>query len=119
MKLNKLTPQEEDVIINKMTETPFSGEYDSFFKDGIYVCRQCENPLFDSKAKFDAGCGWPSFDDFFPGAVEEISNGYRDEIVCNRCKGHLGHVFRGEGLTPKDTRHCVNSLSIRFVPRKK
>jgi peptide-methionine (R)-S-oxide reductase len=120
MKLNKLTKEERDVIINKSTENPFSGEYENFFKDGIYVCKQCDNPLYDSKAKFDAGCGWPSFDEMYEGAVKEISDedGSRTEIVCAKCDAHLGHVFRGEKLTRKDTRHCVNSLSIKFVPRE-
>jgi len=121
MKLNKLTPEEEEVIINKKTETPFTGEYDEFFEDGVFVCKRCDNPLYDSKAKFDAGCGWPAFDDMYPGAVKELldRDGRRTEIVCGRCGAHLGHVFRGEGFTPKDTRHCVNSISIKFVPRSK
>lgn len=119
MKLNKLTEKQKDVIIDKSTETPFTGEYNNFYKEGVYVCRQCDQPLYDSKAKFDAGCGWPSFDDFFPNSVVEIldKDGRRTEIVCSKCKGHLGHVFRGEGHTPKDTRHCVNSVSIKFVAR--
>ena len=117
MKLNKLTPEEENVIINKGTETPFTGEYDNFYKPGIYICRQCDNLLFDSKTKFDAGCGWPAFDDHFPGAVKIIldADGRREEITCSKCGGHLGHVFVGEGLTSKNTRHCVNSLSIKFI----
>jgi peptide-methionine (R)-S-oxide reductase len=115
--MNSLTSQEKAVIIDKNTEPPFSGEYDKLFENGTYVCRQCGNPLFDSKAKFDAGCGWPAFDDCFHGAVLEVpdKDGQRVEIVCANCKGHLGHVFRGEKLTGKDTRHCVNSLSIKFV----
>jgi peptide-methionine (R)-S-oxide reductase len=121
MELNKLTDEEKEVIINKRTEAPFTGEYDDFFKEGIYVCRQCNNPLFDSKAKFEAGCGWPAFDDCFPGSLEEVpdADGSRTEIICANCKGHLGHVFKGEGFTPKDTRHCVNSLSIKFIPKNK
>lgn len=121
MKLNKLTSQEKAVIILKKTEIPFTGEYEEFTEDGIFVCRQCENPLYDSKAKFNAGCGWPSFDDIYPGSVREVfdMDGQRTEIVCSRCGGHLGHVFKGEGFTPKDTRHCVNSISIKFVPREK
>jgi len=115
--MNKLTPEEEAVIINKNTEAPFAGEYDDFYQEGIYVCRQCNNALFNSKAKFDAGCGWPAFDDCFPGSVLEIpdADGSRTEIICSNCKGHLGHIFKGENLTDNDTRHCVNSLSIKFI----
>jgi methionine-R-sulfoxide reductase len=121
MKLNKLTDQEKEVIINKKTEPPFSGEYDDFFEDGVFVCRQCDNLLYDSKAKFSAGCGWPAFDDMYADAVREVpdKDGRRVEIVCAKCEAHLGHIFRGEGLTPKNTRHCVNSLSIKFIPRDK
>lgn len=117
MKFNPLTPKEEAVIVRKATEPPFSGAYDTFFKPGTYVCRRCENPLFSSEAKFHSGCGWPSFDDHFPGAVKRTldADGMRTEIICANCGGHLGHVFTGEGLTPKDTRHCVNSLSIKFI----
>jgi peptide-methionine (R)-S-oxide reductase len=119
MKLNKLTKEEKEVIIDKGTEAPFTGEYDNSYKEGMYLCRQCNQPLYDSKAKFNAGCGWPAFDDFFPNSVREImdKDGRRAEIVCSKCNGHLGHVFRGEGFTPKDTRHCVNSLSIKFVEK--
>jgi len=117
---NKLTPEEEKVIVQKGTEAPFSGEYEDFYKDGIYVCRRCNNPLFDSKAKFDAGCGWPSFDDHFPGSVKKTldQDGVRVEITCAKCGGHLGHVFEGEKFTKKNTRHCVNSLSIKFIKRE-
>jgi len=120
MKLNKLTDEEADIIIHKGTERPFSGEYDDFYKEGVFVCRQCNAPLFSSRAKFDAHCGWPSFDDNFPHAVTRLpdEDGIRTEIQCARCGGHLGHVFEGEGMTEKDTRHCVNSLSIRFVPKE-
>lgn len=117
MQLNKLTPEESLVIKGKATESPFSGEYDEFFKPGIYVCRQCNNPLFTSEAKFKSGCGWPSFDDNFEGAVKRVSDGMFEEIVCAKCGGHLGHVFQGEHFTEKDTRHCVKSLSIKFLPR--
>jgi methionine-R-sulfoxide reductase len=120
VKLSELTDEEHAVIIQKQTEAPFSGEYDEFFQKGIYVCRQCNNPLYSSEAKFKSGCGWPSFDDEVKGSVKRIpdSDGMRTEIVCARCGGHLGHVFLGEGYTEKDTRHCVNSLSIKFVPGK-
>lgn len=121
MQFNPLTPEEEKVILGKGTERPFSGEYDNFFVDGTFICRRCNSPLFSSQAKFDAHCGWPAFDDNFPNAVQRIpdEDGRRVEIQCANCGGHLGHVFEGEALTPKNTRHCVNSLSIRFVPKKK
>jgi peptide-methionine (R)-S-oxide reductase len=115
--MNKLTQEEKRVIIDKGTEAPFTGEYDNFYKDGYYVCKQCDKKLFDSKSKFDAGCGWPAFDEFYKDAVKEIldADGRRTEIICNNCNGHLGHVFRGEGYTEKDTRHCVNSISLKFI----
>lgn len=115
--MNKLTPEEEDVIKDKGTERPFSGEYDDFFVNGTFICRRCNTPLFSSKSKFDAGCGWPSFDENFPDSIKRIpdADGERIEIQCANCGGHLGHVFLGEKLTEKDTRHCVNSLSIRFI----
>lgn len=116
--MNTLTQDEEDVIVHRGTEAPFSGEYDDFFKDGTFICRRCNAPLFSSKSKFDAGCGWPSFDENFPDAVRRLTDddGQRTEIRCTNCDAHLGHVFEGEELTGKDTRHCVNSLSIRFIP---
>ncbi len=116
-----LTSEEHNVIVNKATEPPFSGRYDDFYKEGIYACRRCGNPLYDWKTKFDAGCGWPSFDDHFPGAVKQVPgvDGKRTEIVCAKCGAHLGHVFTGEHMTETDTRHCVNSLSIDFVPKEK
>ncbi len=116
--MNTLTQEQEDVIVYKSTERPFTGEYDDFFKDGVFVCRRCNAPLFSSKSKFDAGCGWPAFDENFPDAVKRIpdEDGQRTEIRCSNCDAHLGHVFEGEELTEKDTRHCVNSLSIRFYP---
>lgn len=120
MAYNQLTEEEQQVIVGKGTEPPFSGEYDNFYKDGTYICRKCNAPLFSSKSKFDAGCGWPAFDENFPNAVLRIpdSDGTRTEIQCSNCHGHLGHVFTGEHMTDKDTRHCVNSLSILFIPKE-
>jgi len=118
MVYNGLSTEERRIIENKVTERPFSGEYDDFYNEGVYICKRCNSPLFSSKAKFDARCGWPAFDEHFDGAVKWIPypDGVRTEIVCARCEGHLGHVFEGEGLTPKNTRHCANSLSLKFVP---
>jgi peptide-methionine (R)-S-oxide reductase len=117
---NKLTPFEADVILKKGTERAGTGEYTDHKADGTYVCRQCNAPLYRSKDKFHSGCGWPSFDDEIAGAVERHDDSSlgmeRIEIVCANCKGHLGHVFHGEHFTAKNTRHCVNSVSMRFVP---
>lgn len=119
-KLNALTDMEKQVIIYKGTERPFTGLYYMHNKKGTYVCKQCDLPLYRSNDKFDAHCGWPSFDDEISGAVKRVkdADGRRTEIVCARCDAHLGHVFIGEGFTPKSTRHCVNSISLKFIPEK-
>ncbi len=119
-KLNELTAEERHVIESKGTERPFSGEYDDFYQEGTYVCRRCNAPLYRSDNKFDAHCGWPAFDQEISGAVKHLPDpdGSRTEIECANCGGHLGHVFTGERMTPTDTRHCVNSLSMKFVSAK-
>lgn len=117
--MNKLTPEEERVIVHKGTEMPFSGEHEQNFRPGTYVCRRCEAPLYRSEDKFDARCGWPAFDDEISGSVKRVpdADGDRTEIECAACGAHLGHVFLGEGFTAKNTRHCANSISLKFIPK--
>jgi methionine-R-sulfoxide reductase len=119
-KYRKLTKEEESVIIHKGTEAPFTGKYYAFWKLGTYVCKRCGALLYRSESKFEANCGWPSFDEEIPGAVKRTpdSDGVRAEISCAKCGAHLGHVFAGEGYTEKNTRHCVNSISMEFIPDK-
>jgi len=112
---NDLNEDEKYVIENKGTERPFSGKYNDFYEDGTFYCKKCNTALYTSKDKFSSGCGWPSFDDDL-GTVKRVpdSDGRRVEIVCSHCGGHLGHVFEGEGMTAKNSRHCVNSISLTF-----
>jgi methionine-R-sulfoxide reductase len=120
-KYKNLTREEESVIVHKGTETPFTGKYYAFWEKGTYVCKRCGAALYRSESKFEADCGWPSFDDEIPGAVKRTvdADGVRTEITCANCGAHLGHVFTGEGFTKKNVRHCVNSISMDFIPDKK
>ena len=116
MSFNKLTEEEIRVIENKGTEMPFTGKFNDFKEEGTFICKKCNTPLYKSDSKFSSGCGWPSFDDNLENAVKRVpdKDGRRVEIVCSNCGGHLGHVFEGEGFTAKNTRHCVNSVSLDF-----
>jgi methionine-R-sulfoxide reductase len=116
----KLTKEEERVIIKKGTEAPFTGQYYAFWEKGTYICKRCGAKLYRSESKFEANCGWPSFDEEIPGAVKHLPDpdGVRTEIQCANCGAHLGHIFVGEKFTEKNTRHCVNSISMEFVPDK-
>ena len=119
----KLSSKEIEVIVNKGTERPFTGKYNDFYENGLYVCKACENPLFYSKDKFNSNCGWPAFDDEIENAINRVQDfslgRVRTEILCSKCNGHLGHVFEGEGFTEKNIRHCVNSISLKFIKDEK
>ena len=121
--IKKLNSKELEVIVNKGTEKPFSGKYNDFYEKGLYICKACKSPLFQSTDKFNSNCGWPSFDDEIKGAIKknpDYSLGrIRTENICSNCNGHLGHVFEGENLTEKNIRHCVNSISLKFIKDEK
>ena len=119
--IQKLNNEEKAVLLDGATEAPFSGQYDDFYLDGVYICKLCGFHLFNSKSKFKSGCGWPSFDDAVSGAIirkRDVGLGrIRTEVICGQCEGHLGHVFEGENYTDKNTRYCVNSLSLKFISK--
>ncbi len=121
--IKKLNSEEVEILVNKGTEKPFSGKYNDFYEKGLYVCKACENPLFKSTDKFSSNCGWPSFDDEITGSLKKIPDyslgRVRTEIICSKCNGHLGHVFEGENFTEKNVRHCVNSISLKFIKDEK
>tara|TARA_B100000579_G_C22810414_1_gene844919 strand:+ start:1502 stop:1885 length:384 start_codon:yes stop_codon:yes gene_type:complete len=121
--IKKLNSEEVEILVNKGTEKPFSGKYNDFYEKGLYVCKACESPLFKSTDKFSSNCGWPSFDDEITGSLKKIPDyslgRVRTEIICSKCNGHLGHVFEGENFTEKNVRHCVNSISLKFIKDEK
>lgn len=119
--IEKLNKKEKAIIVDAQTEAPFSGEYNNFYLEGTYLCKACNLQLFESNTKFNSNCGWPSFDEAIKGRVkmrrDDSLGRIRTEIICSKCEGHLGHVFEGEEFTIKNTRYCVNSLSLKFIPK--